>query len=404
MNRKRIFCLAFLTCSLLSSCAVNNTCSSSSFISLSSSSSTSSSSIEKINLLEKENLQSDYVHWIGRTLYDEEKERVNFYYTATGFEIEFVGTSLSATIFAENYNVQDRRPYFSAFIDDQDLGEELVFTVEKANEKVQLAKDLEYGKHKVKLLKRSEPYDGLTSIQQIKTDGYFDKYNINSSKLKFQILGASGISGHGALGQKGEKRTTKNSSSLHAFGYLTARMFDAETQFVSNSGMGLVWGHQPTNLQKAYEYVGLDKNCNVIEEKWNHQNFVPDAVIVNIGGNDWTSHISNLKDQSAAKKEFRTAVLNTLTNIHSLYPNTFIYWVHTGSNNGTEASTVINDYSKRKQVKVVVMPKVGEDGDPEGANGHNSVITHIKAADIIAEAIEKYTSFSRVKENIKWEY
>lgn len=50
------------------------------------------------------------------------------------------------------------------------------------------------------------------------------------------------------------------------------------------------------------------------------------------------------------------------------------------------------------------MPKVGEDGDPEGANGHNSVITHIKAADIIAEAIEKSTSFTRVKENIKWEY
>lgn len=131
MNRKRIFCLAFLTCSLLSSCAVNNTSSSSSFIS-----SSSSSSIEKINLLEKENLQSDYVHWIGRTLYDDKQERMNFYYTATGFEIEFYGTSLSATIFAENYNVQDRRPYFSAFVDDQDLGEELVFTIETANEKV----------------------------------------------------------------------------------------------------------------------------------------------------------------------------------------------------------------------------------------------------------------------------
>ena len=88
MNRKRIFCLAFLTCSLLSSCAVNNTSSSSSFIS-----SSSSSSIEKINLLEKENLQSDYVHWIGRTLYDDKQERMNFYYTATGFEIEFYGPS-----------------------------------------------------------------------------------------------------------------------------------------------------------------------------------------------------------------------------------------------------------------------------------------------------------------------
>ena len=31
-------------------------------------------------------------------------------------------------------------------------------------------------------------------------------------------------------------------------------------------------------------------------------------------------------------------------------------------------------------------------------------LKEIKAADIIAEAIEKYTSFSRVKENIKWEY
>ena len=179
-------------------------------------------------------------------------------------------------------------------------------------------------------------------------------------------------------------------------------MFNAETQFVSNSGLGLVWGAHPTNLRKAYDYVGLDKSVNVVEKEWNHTSWVPDVVVVNIGGNDWTSYISNLSNQGPAKIQFKQAVIEFLTHIHTLYPNTNVIWVHTNSSNGTEAQSAIGDYSKRKQVKVVVMPKVGSDGDPEGANGHNSVYTHIRAAQIIADAITEMTGLKQVKENITW--
>lgn len=404
-SKTRLLTMSLITVTALVSCGNSSIISSgsSSFISSSTSSSSSSSSEgTKVNVLENEDLTSEYIHWIGRTDYDEQQARVNFYYTATGFEVNFYGTELSVTFYAQSANDSGKRPYFSIFVDDADLPNDEVISIETVTQTIKLASGLTPGEHKLKILKRSEPYDGVTAISSVKTDGHFEKYVADENQLKFQILGASGISGHGSLGEPNTGRNTKNSSSLHAFGYLTARMFNAETQFVSNSGLGLVWGAHPTNLRKAYDYVGLDKSVNVVEKEWNHTSWVPDVVIVNIGGNDWTSYISNLSNQGPAKIQFKQAVIEFLTHIHTLYPNTNVIWVHTNSSNGTEAQSAIGDYSKRKQVKVVVMPKVGSDGDPEGANGHNSVYTHIRAAQIIADAITEMTGLKQAKENITW--
>ena len=88
-SKTRLLTMSLITVTALVSCGNSSIMSSSSSspISSSTSSSSSSSSEEtKVNVLENEDLTSEYIHWIGRTDYDEQQARVNFYYTATGFE------------------------------------------------------------------------------------------------------------------------------------------------------------------------------------------------------------------------------------------------------------------------------------------------------------------------------
>ncbi len=363
-------------------------------------SSSGSSEVRQKERLDKEDLQKEeMIRFIGRTQY--ENERRYMYYTATGFDLHFEGSALRCGFYAENTENSSRQPYFSVMLDDEIAPEGTTFHLTEKNQTVTLAENLTYGIHRIRVLKRSEPYDGITALTFAETDGTFLEKE-ESRKMKIQIVGGSGISGHGALGSKGQGRTTENSSSLHAFGYLTARMFDADFQFISNSGFGLKWGFQPSNARQAYDDVGIDGAGRLIGKSWDHERWIPDLVIVNIGGNDFTAHVNNASDPVAAKKEFKEAVEEFLTHIHALYPQVKIIWTHTGSQNGTLAEAVISDYMYRRQVKTVVIPKVGSDGDPEGANGHNSVVTHIRTAEILAKEIESFTGNTRVRENIAW--
>lgn len=106
--------MSLITVTALVSCGNSSIISSGSSSSISSSTSSSSSSSEetKVNVLENEDLTSEYIHWIGRTDYDEQQARVNFYYTATGFEVNFYGTELSVTFYAQSATDSGKRPYF----------------------------------------------------------------------------------------------------------------------------------------------------------------------------------------------------------------------------------------------------------------------------------------------------
>lgn len=346
-------------------------------------------------------LISQSVKWIGRTEYDIQKSAVNCYYTATGFEVRFIGTKLDVTFYAENTDSDKNRPYFIAGIDGYATSAGKRFALTKSTSTVTVAENLDGAKaHTITVLKASEPENSFTSIVKIVTDGDFIKPS-KSTALKFQILGGSGISGHGCLGQAGEEWTTKNSSSLSAFGYLAAQAFGAECQFVSNSGMGLKWGYRGVeNLVNAYEAVGLiakyksdgsTVSVNATQTKWDHSSWVPDVVIVNIGGNDWTSHISALKENTNARRDaenaFKQSVKTLLDRIYGLYPSAYVVWTCNSkfSGNGALAKNAIDELAYRTQISVVEI-----DNSKNGADNHADTQTHIKNAATVVSAIELF--------------
>ncbi len=349
----------------------------------------------KVSSLSKEDLASDYVSWYGRHQLIDDNE--HFYYTATGFKISFTGRIVDITLSLSDKN---NDIYFSLAKDDEALldGEVLILSDEQQTFRITFDT---YDDHLIQLVKRSEPEDGVTALVSLETNGKFNKLIEDDTLPHFLLIGASGISGHGALGSSGQGRTTENSSSLHSFGYLTAVQFGGTYEFVSNSGWGLAFGYNDTtgvnNIAKAYDYIGIDAHQDIIDVAYDH-NVVPDIIIVNIGGNDYTAVINKLSGFAKEDKitEFKNMVAEFILKLREDAPNAHIFWTMTsGSLNGTAAASVFSllDPADQAYVHMVVIKGVGDDGDPVGANNHCSYITHQKSADILAAAIEEFTGF-----------
>jgi len=345
---------------------------------------------DQVNRLSEEQLNSTYIDWYGRHIY--QQDRMYFYHTATGLKVRFYGRVLRISFHLE---MKRHDIYYSVSKDGSDLLTEEPFIQKNADDVYEISFE-SYGLHTVELVKRSEPEDGITSITQLETNGYFVEKEV-IERPHFLIIGASGISGHGALGTEGKPRTTANSSSLHSFGFLTAQAFDGTYEFVANSGWGLAFGFNDTsgevNIQKAYEDIGIDSSQHLIGIPYTHE-VIPDYIIVNIGGNDYSAVINKLSgfDKTEKIQEFKESVGNFILKLRQDAPEAHIFWTMTeGSLNGTAASQVIAQLSLEDQtyVHVIVIKQVGEDGDPEGANNHASYITHQKSAQIIIDAIEE---------------
>jgi hypothetical protein len=345
---------------------------------------------ESIKVLEKSELNSSYIEWYGRHAYQNEREY--FYHTATGFRLEFYGRVIDIELRLEDKN---HDIYYSYAKDGEDLLTSGVYVQSEFESTLRIEFDT-YDHHVVELVKRSEPEDGLTSLHRISTNGYLKEVTPSLNQQHFLLIGASGISGHGALGSPGQPRTTENSSSLHAFGYLTAAHFEGSYEFVANSGWGLAFGYNDVsgedNIVKAYDYIGIDPDQQIIDITYDHAK-QSDFIIINIGGNDYTAVINKLSGFAKTEKilEFKAAVADFIFKLREDAPEAHILWTMTeGSQNGTAANEVINQLSAvdKAFVHMVIIKQVGDDGDLAGANNHASFITHQKSAQLLIDVIE----------------
>ena len=364
---------------------------------------------EGVKLISGESLaDNDYIKWEGR--YAASASSVTLYHTASGFSVDFVGTALYVEFESVvSDNSEKHYPYYNVAVDGEVIptaAPERTFHLTGGKQRIAIVEGLEQGKHTVKCLKMSEPYDAATSVLSFETDGAFEARDreYDAGNFRFLVVCASGGSGYGSLAYSENggncSRTSANSSSLHAFNYLTARMFDADVQFVAHSGWGVAYP-QNKAISKVLDHSGITITNSVDGAKttaaWDHAKWVPDVILFNIGGNDTTK---DGFDQSVYQKE----VVAMVQKFHELYPNAYMVWTHTNSNAGKFAVAAMTDAGILKEgyMQIVIIPKVGADGT-EGAADHNSFKTHITTADIIADALSKQWGFTRVRDNVKFE-
>lgn len=346
---------------------------------------------DSITELTYEQLTSSYISWVGR--YHIQDEKAYFYYTATGFEVYVYGRLIQIDLHLEQ---KKNDIYYRVIKDGESVFEAETYVQKEPVETVSITFD-DYGYHRLVFLKSSEPEDGITSLVGLKTNGEFLEVEEKEDKPHFLMLGASGISGHGALGSVSQYRTTANSSPFHSFGYLTAHHYEGTFEFVSASGWGLKFGYNDRsgeeNIALAYEYVGITPDRHIVYEPSLNVK-IPDYVIINLGGNDYTSVINKTSgfEKSENIQIFKDSVYAFIQTIRLDAPNAHIIWTMTeGSMNGTAANEVIErlDDKDKAFVHMVEILQVGQNQTPIGANNHASYETHQLSALNIIQMIDR---------------
>ena len=373
-----------------------------------------------IKVISGENLKNvgdSLVKWEGRYEYKEQMSSLPammlLYFTATGFTVDFYGSELKAEFFhAKDFKeALDGDIYYDIKLDDEVLPNTVKrrFCLPKNETRtsITLVSGLSNKRHTATILKMNEPADGYTGIISISTDGYFYKRNVEKDKnnLKFMAVCASGGSGYGSLAYNEvdeyyHSRTRANSSSLHSFNYLTARRFDADISYVGQAGWGVEF---PTkkSVSKIIDKCGITPSNSVESAKstgdWNYENYIPDVIIFNIGGNDTPNADFNVDI-------YQAGVISLVTKLHNYYPNAKMLWTHTNSKAGTYAINALKSegITSKGYIKQCIIPGVGE-GDTGsgtyGASNHISLKTHIDASEKITETLSRW-GFTTIRDQI----
>ncbi|MDR3738973.1 MAG: GDSL-type esterase/lipase family protein [Terracidiphilus sp.] len=237
------------------------------------------------------------ISYEGRTLVTEEGS-VRLGYPGTIARVSFRGRALNMrarTSSAELYldvRVDDAKPVF--------------LQVPRGESELTLARDLAPGEHHVEVFKRVESSVGILDVISFSADGGFlAPEPLPSRRLLF--LGDSFTAGQATTVEDGGAMDSSKAMRENArlsYGRLLADRFHAQCQIVAYAGRGVVrdWQGNPAVrcAPEYYESALPDDPAT----RWNPRAYVPDAIGVCLGNNDFDSGVPDEVQYVAAYTEF----------------------------------------------------------------------------------------------------
>ncbi len=347
------------------------------------------------------------IRLIGRTYFDVREQSVLFFFTASGFEVAFIGSTIKALFRSTNSKQPDKRAYVVALIDEDDNPletDDKTFVLDGQETQIVIT-GLENKYHRIKFLKRNEASDSVIALKRIETDGKIVKAP-DANDFKIQFIAASSSTGYGNLGNLHTPKTTGNSDGLKGFAFLTAYMLGAECEIFAASGWGATRGWNTggnisatQNIPAAYEYYAIDEHNKVFTTAglWNHQKDIPDVIVMNLGTNDFNScgyGEMSMEEKKDADDLFIRQYSLFIERLHNLYPQAPIIVAYglMGDKKIVEKPTLeaierVNRQIEKNIIFPFVMEAAGSGGNPYGSDYHPNVITHANVARKLAARI-----------------
>lgn len=234
---------------------------------------------QKTKVIDADNTAIDYV---GRFDFSNPKE-VKFNWPGAYIRFRFTGKSISLKFNGGNDG------FYNVFIDDK-----LSVITANADTVINLASKLKKGVHTFRMYKRTEANFGICTFRGLKLDkrGKILPWD-NKPSRKIMFIGNSITCGYGTEGKdKSEPFKPETENNYYSYAPITARAFNADYHCVSHSGLGIVrqYGDKKqvsdrAQMPERFEYV-MDNDDT---KKWNHKNWKPDLVVINLGTNDFST-------------------------------------------------------------------------------------------------------------------
>ena len=248
-------------------------------------------------------------HYIGRFDFDN-ADGPAFDWSGSAVEFSFVGTGLAIQL-------ADGRNSYNVAIDDR---REVLKTTIDSGVYV-LAEELDPGEHTVRISKRTEAYVGAAVFKGTDITGdLLEKRSTADRRIEF--IGDSITAGYGNEGDSPDCWFTPDTENADlSYAVVTADALDADYSLIALSGLGVVRNLRDDTAvseQTAVDFIDrtLGLNPFII---WPPERNTPDAVVINLGTNDYSSA------PIPADEEFVAAYVELLQSIRDRYPDAFIF-------------------------------------------------------------------------------
>jgi len=317
------------------------------------------------------------LRFLGRTLGDAATGSVTLDWTASGVEFSFNGTEVAADMVGTTADPRNVA-YLAVFVDDVHKN---TFMVDNSPKKYILCSGLPATKHLVRIVKVSEAQLSSVKLTRIHLNGeLLAKPAAKSRKIEF--IGDSITCGYGNLGGATDPFSSKTEDGLQTWATIAARNLEADCQLICASGHGVVRDcNRDTRalIPPLYEKSNPFSDTNQL---WDFSLFPADAVVINLGTNDWAG--------GAPEDEFIAGAVKFIKEVRKHNPNAKIIWAY--GLMVKQYAEFIEKAVKEAQAddgKIYFVPMTLQNAvDGIGPQGHPSVKTHEKAGGEFASVLK----------------
>jgi hypothetical protein len=302
------------------------------------------------------------------------------------FKAEFTGKKIGV-------RMDDGVNYYNVYIDGK--LNQVLHTSKPGDADYILADNLSEGKHSLLLSKRNICFDKIFLFSGLILDNNAQLIQPEEKpKLKIEFIGDSFTAAESNEAKVQsllwEERYPVTNFDL-GFAAVIANHFAAQYTGTCRSGSGVVcdWqGKREFSIPFLFDRTLMEAN----EPKWNFSSWIPDLVVSTLGLND----MSGLKEKDGSYTEantslFRNSYKDFIRQIRKLYPKTKILLVAAHPEWIQKNVKQIVDEEKAIGNNELYFSKFDQFKGGYVANGHPTVETDKKIADIIIKTIEEYS-------------
>jgi lysophospholipase L1-like esterase len=244
---------------------------------------------------------------------DKQEEAWRFDWAAVGIGFRFQGSDFALLL-------EEGGSDFNVYVDG---ALKTIWRTTKADTRYEV-NGLDDGEHRVLVERRNEPQHGLSVFKGLvlpRGGKLLEPGQGWHKQRRLEFLGASWTCGYGNEGPGlvcSDLRPVQNAAV--AFPGWTARQLDAEYMQVAYSGRGLVRNYGDPLTRSAEPFEAFYGRSLYADPKalWEDKSWVPDAVVINLGGNDYST------EPHPPTEDFIAASARLMERVRKQYPKALI--------------------------------------------------------------------------------
>lgn len=242
-------------------------------------------------------------------------------------KVRFKGTGATIRILDEN-RYGTNKNYFEVLVDDAPA---VKLQALRSQEAYEVAKELPNTEHTLIIAKRTEANIGYSSFTGLDIQGELLDPPARPEK-RIEIIGDSISCGSGNEADNESAECSEDGwgqpyhNVYRAYGPVMARALDAEYQVTAVSGIGLVRNYSSMYdarpMPEVYDLMYLEEMAS---KPYDTSLFVPDAVVVALGTNDFSPGDSEREKMTV--ETYTEAYIAFVTQLRGYYPDAHIFAV-----------------------------------------------------------------------------